>query len=91
MPGRHERAGERVTYRKGHRPRTLDTRLGRLELEPHKLRPGMFLPSLLEPRPRIEQALSAAIREVHPHGWCPPAMGLIKWRPWGAARRPRAR
>ena len=32
-PGRHERTEDRVTCRNGHRPRTLDTRVGRLELE----------------------------------------------------------
>jgi putative transposase len=66
--GRHERAEERVTYRNGHRPRTLDTRLGRLQLEIPKLRQGSFLPSLLEPRRRIERALWAVIQEAWVHG-----------------------
>ena len=30
--GRHERSGERTTYRNGYRDRTLDTRLGTLQL-----------------------------------------------------------
>ena len=30
--GRHERSGERTTYRNGYRERTLDTRLGSLQL-----------------------------------------------------------
>ena len=30
--GRHERSGERTTYRNGYRDRTLDTRLGSLQL-----------------------------------------------------------
>ena len=30
--GRHERTGERTTYRNGYRDRTLDTRLGSLQL-----------------------------------------------------------
>ena len=66
--GRHERTPERLTYRNGHRPRTLDTRLGRLQLEIPKLRQGSFLPSLLEPRRRIERALWAVIQEAYVHG-----------------------
>ena len=66
--GRHERTEERLTYRNGHRPRTLDTRLGRLQLEIPKLRQGSFLPSLLEPRRRIERALWAVIQEAWVHG-----------------------
>ena len=30
--GRHERSGDRTTYRNGYRDRTLDTRLGSLQL-----------------------------------------------------------
>ena len=43
----HERTESRVGHRNGHRPRTVDTRVGRLKLP--KLRQGSFLPSLLEP------------------------------------------
>jgi hypothetical protein len=35
-----------VGHRNGHRPRTVDSRVGRLELEIPKLRQGSFLPSL---------------------------------------------
>ena len=38
--GRHERSGERTTYRNGYRDRTLDTRLGSLQLRIPKLRQG---------------------------------------------------
>ena len=38
--GRHERSGERTTYRNGYRDRTLDTRLGALQLRIPKLRQG---------------------------------------------------
>ncbi len=64
----HERSEGRVGYRNGHRPRILDTRLGRLELGIPKLRQGSFLPSLLEPRRRIERALWAVIQEAWVHG-----------------------
>src|SRR3954470_18885020 len=36
--GRHERSGERTTYRNGYRDRTLDTRLRSLQLRSPKLR-----------------------------------------------------
>ncbi|MGH7643537.1 MAG: transposase, partial [Candidatus Dormibacteria bacterium] len=58
----HERTESRLGQRNGHRPRTMDTRLGRLELGIPKLRQGSFLPSLLEPRRRIERALWAVIQ-----------------------------
>src|ERR1035437_2855750 len=56
----HERTEGRVGHRNGHRPRTVDTRVGRRELP--KLRQGSFLPSLLEPRRRIERALWVVIQ-----------------------------
>jgi len=64
----HERTEGRVGHRNGHRPRTVDTRVGRLELEIPKLRQGSFLPSLLEPRRRIERALWVVIQEAWVHG-----------------------
>jgi transposase-like protein len=64
----HERTESRVGHRNGHRPRTVDTRVGRLELEIPKLRQGSFLPSLLEPRRRIERALWVVIQEAWVHG-----------------------
>ena len=54
---RYERSDERVTERNGHRPRTLTTKAGDLELAISKLRQGSFFPSILEPRRRIDQAL----------------------------------
>jgi putative transposase len=38
--GRYERSGERSTYRNGYRERSLDTRLGSLNLKIPKLRTG---------------------------------------------------
>ncbi len=59
--GRYERSDERVTERNGHRPRTLTTKAGDLELAIPKLRKGSFFPSILEPRRRIDQALYAVV------------------------------
>ena len=63
-----ERADSRVTQRNGYRPKTLDTRVGRLELQIPKVRTGSFFPSLLEPRRRIERALLAVVQEAYVHG-----------------------
>jgi transposase-like protein len=42
--GRYERNGERLTWRNGYRERTLDTRLGALQLRIAKLRRGSYFP-----------------------------------------------
>ena len=62
---RHERSPERLTYRNGYRERTLETRLGSLELKVPKLRAGpSYFPPFLEPRRTIEKALTAVIQEA---------------------------
>src|SRR6188768_3588704 len=63
--GRHERTGERLNYRNGFRDRTLDTRLGSLQLRIPKLRQGSYFPPFLEPRKIAEKALVSVIQE----GW----------------------
>jgi putative transposase len=62
--GRHERSPERLTYRNGHRARTLDTRLGPLRLRIPELRQGSYFPPFLEPRKTSEKALVAVIQEA---------------------------
>jgi transposase-like protein len=57
----HERSGTRTALRNGHRPRTLTTPAGDLELRIPKLRAGSFFPSLLERRRRVDQALFAVV------------------------------
>ena len=83
--GRHERVEERVTYRNGHRPRVWDTRVGRLELEIPKPRQGSFLPSLLEPRRRIERALwlREAWGRVKPASMAASHQVQTETGPWG--------
>ena len=64
-----ERAPERrVTQRNGYRPRQWDTRVGTIELAIPKLRQGSFMPSILEPRRRAEQALVAVVQEAYVNG-----------------------
>src|ERR671933_73479 len=62
--GRHERTGERLNWRNGFRDRTLDTRLGALQLRIPKLRQGSYFPPFLEPRKTAEKALVAVIQEA---------------------------
>ena len=62
--GRFERSAERSTYRNGYRERSLDTRLGSLNLKIPKLRTGSYFPGFLEPRRTVEKALVAVIQEA---------------------------
>ena len=62
--GRHERSGERTTCRNGYRDRTLDTRLGSLQLRIPKLRQGSYFPPFLEPHRTTEKAPVALIQEA---------------------------
>jgi putative transposase len=61
---RHERSGDRLTYRNGFRDRSLNTRLGSLQLRIPKLRQGSYFPPFLEPRKTSEKALVAVIQEA---------------------------
>ena len=64
-----ERAPERRTaQRNGYRYREWDTRVGTIELAIPKLRRGSFMPSILEPRRRAEQALVAVVQEAYVNG-----------------------
>lgn len=62
--GRYERTAERANHRNGYRERTLDTRLGQLQLRIPKLRQGSYFPPFLEPRRTTEKALVAVIQEA---------------------------
>ena len=62
---RHERSEERLGYRNGYRPRSLATQVGDIDLLIPKLRAGGFLPSILEPRRRVDQALYGVVMEAY--------------------------
>jgi transposase-like protein len=62
--GRYERSGERSTWRNGYRHRTLDTRLGQLNLRIPKLRTGSYFPPFLKARKTTEKALVSVIQEA---------------------------
>ena len=76
--GRHERSGERTTWRNGYRERALDTRLGTLNLRVPKLRQGSYFPGFLEARKTSEQALVAVIQGERANATGPrePANGI---------------
>ena len=65
---RHERSEDRLGYRNGYRPRVLTTQVGDIDLRIPKLRSGSFLPSILEPRRRVDQALYAVVMEAYVAG-----------------------
>jgi len=60
---RHERSQERINHRNGYRTHT--TQVGDLKLLIPKLRSGGFLPTILEARRRVDQALSTVIMEAY--------------------------
>ena len=66
--GPNERTETRTAQRNGHRPKTLTTAAGDLDLQIPKLRAGSFFPSLLERRRRIDRALFAVVMEAYLHG-----------------------
>ncbi|MDJ0491529.1 IS256 family transposase [Rhodococcus qingshengii] len=66
--GRYQRAEGRSTQRNGHRPKTVSTTSGDVEVQIPKLRSGSFFPALLERRRRIDKALHAVIMEAYVHG-----------------------
>lgn len=65
---RYERNGRRRGWRNGHKPRTLKTRVGKLELRIPQDREGRFQPSVFERYERSEKALVAAMIEMYVQG-----------------------
>lgn len=66
--GTYERTDKRNGYRNGYKPRTLKTRVGRLELMVPKDREGRFQTELFERYQRTEKALTLAIMEMYIQG-----------------------
>jgi len=60
----YERSGDRKGYRNGSYPRTLKTRVGRIELSVPRDREGTFQPSLFARYQRSEKALLLALMEM---------------------------
>jgi transposase-like protein len=62
---RYERSDERRGYRNGTKPRTLTTRVGRIELQVPQDRDGTFSPELFARYQRSEQALVLSLMEMY--------------------------
>ena len=67
--GLYERTEDRRGYANGYKPRTLKTRLGKLDLEVPQVRGDVeFYPTALERGQRSERALKLALAEVYVQG-----------------------
>jgi transposase-like protein len=65
---KYERNDTRTNQRNGTRNRTLETRVGTIELEIPKLRKGSYFPSILKRRSMIEDALLTVVQEAYIQG-----------------------
>ena len=65
---RHERSEQRINRRNGYRERSIETRIGKLDLKIPKLRSGSYSPSFLDPRKSSERALVAGVQEAYVKG-----------------------
>ena len=63
-----ERTGDRLGYRSGYYPRTLITRVGKLELRVPQDRQGRFSTEVFERYQRSEKALVSALAEMYVQG-----------------------
>jgi transposase-like protein len=66
--GHYERSDERRGHANGFKPKTVSTRVGRLELKVPQVREGGFYPSSLERGSRSERALKLALAEMYVQG-----------------------
>lgn len=78
---RHERSDDRLSYRNGYRPRLLTTQVGDIDLMIPKLRTGSYLPSILGPRRRVDQALYGVVMEAYGGGISTRKV-MPWWQPW---------
>lgn len=64
----HERTEDRRGYANGFKPKTLQTRIGPLELEVPQTRDSQFYPNCLEKGLRSERALKIALADMYVNG-----------------------
>jgi len=64
--GKH--CDHRITHRNGNRQRSITTIAGDINLNIPKLRKGTFLPSIINPRKRVDESLYAVIMESYTNG-----------------------
>jgi transposase-like protein len=66
--GPYERSDERRGYANGYKPKTVQTRVGALDLDVPQVRDSSFYPSSLEKGLRSERALKVALAEMYVQG-----------------------
>ena len=64
----YQRTDQRRSYANGFKPKTVNSRLGKLELKVPQTRDGNFYPSALERGERSERALKLAVAEMYVQG-----------------------
>lgn len=64
----YERSAQRQDYANGYKPKTVLTRLGKIEFDVPQVRSGGFYPSALERGCRSEQAMNLALAEMYVQG-----------------------
>jgi transposase-like protein len=66
--GHYEHSAERTDYANGYKPKKINSRIGRLDLQVPQVRNGDFYPSFLEKGLRSERALKATFAEMYIKG-----------------------
>ncbi len=66
--GHYERSEDRRSYSNGFKPKTVNSRIGKLELKVPQTRDSQFYPSALERGERSERALKLAVAEMYVQG-----------------------
>ena len=64
----YERSAERIDYANGYKPKTLQTRIGEVDLTVPQTRNGGFYPSVIQKGVRSERALLTTIAEMYIQG-----------------------
>lgn len=64
----YEHSSERTDYANGYKPKTINSRIGKLDFQIPQVRKGNFYPSFLEKGLRSERALKAALAEMYIQG-----------------------
>jgi len=64
----YQRTEQRRDYANGFKPKTINSRIGKLELQVPQTRDGDFYPSSLERGERSERALKLAVAEMYVQG-----------------------
>lgn len=75
--GHYERTEQRNGYANGYKPRTMNTRMGSLDLRVPQVRDGSFYPQALDKGLRSERALKLAVAQMYVEGVSTRKVALI--------------